>query len=443
MPHQPHKNQQGYLVIFALLFLFIFILFSTALLNYTTLNLKGVRQSYARTQALYLAQAGIDKAVSQLNSNSGYSGETDTALGSGMFTVSVSAIDSTDKRVTVTGYIPDSTNPIAKQTVKATVSISSNEISFHYGIQAGNGGFSMANSSSVIGNVFSSGSVIGSGSNMIYGDVVSAGSSGLTYGIHATGTVFSHVLGTAGTPTTIDKDAYYVTKTNATVSGTSHPNSPDQPPVPLPISDAQISEWETEAAAGGTISNCDASGNYTISSTLSLGPKKIACNLVVKSSSGILTVTGHLWVTGNITFQTGPTVKIDPALGSTNVAIIADNPGDTTGSGVINVGQTTIFQGSGAVGSFVFLISQNNSAELGGATSALSLSQGASALVGYASHGLINMSQSVSVKEVTAYKIALSQSANVTYDTGLPSTLFQSGPGGSWGYASGSYVVGP
>ena len=124
------------------------------------------------------------------------------------------------------------------------------------------------------------------------------------------------------------------------------------------------------------------------------------------------------------------------ALGSTNVAVIADNPADRSSSGIINIGQSTVFQGSGAVGSFVFMISQNNSAENGGSTEAISMNQGASALVAYAGHGQVSLSQSVSVKEVTAYKINLSQSANVTYDTGLPSLLFQSGPAGGYDVTS-------
>jgi hypothetical protein len=78
------------------------------------------------------------------------------------------------------------------------------------------------------------------------------------------------------------------------------------------------------------------------------------------------------------------------------------------------------------------MISQNNSSENGGSTDAISMSQGASALVAYASHGQITLSQSVSLKEVTAYKIILTQSANVTYDTGLPSTVFSTGPSGGY-----------
>ena len=94
----------------------------------------------------------------------------------------------------------------------------------------------MDNSSKVIGNVFSGGSVIGTSQNYIYGDVISSGANGLVYGIHATSSVYAHTIGDASESTLIDKDAYYhTTKTNTTVSGTSFPNSPDQATTSLPI----------------------------------------------------------------------------------------------------------------------------------------------------------------------------------------------------------------
>jgi len=62
-------------------------------------------------------------------------------------------------------------------------------------------------------------------------------------------------------------------------------------------------------------------------------------------------------------------------------------------------------------------------------------------LVAYAAHGLIPLANSVSLKEVTAYKIKLQNSAKVTYDTGLPSAVFQSGPGGSWSFVPGTYAI--
>jgi hypothetical protein len=433
-----HLLQKGYILIVAVVFFAIFLGIAAALVSYVTLYAKGERYTVARQEALGLAEAGFDEAVYALNQNPSYTGETNTPLGDGTFTVAVTSIDTNTKLVTVTATVPD---PQTVKIIKGRVSLSSNVISFHYGIQSGTGGISLANSSSIIGNVFSAGPVTGSG-NMIYGDVVSTGASGIIYGIHATSSAYAHTIGSASQSTTIDKNAYYATTiTNTTVGGTRYASSSDLASVALPISDDQITEWEGFAEEGGIISNCDNSGNYTITSSVSLGPIKIACNLVIKSSSAVVTITGPIWVTGNITLQTGPTLQMSSSLGSQNVAIIADNPSAETTSGVINVGQSTQFLNSGTTGSFVFLISQNDSVETGGSNTAISLSQGASALVAYAAHGLITLAQSVAVKEVTGYQISLSQSANVTYDTGLPSTVFQSGPGGGWSFVPGTYSI--
>jgi len=436
------RSHRGQVILLALVFAGIFMMVGTALVALTTTYGRAERVAVAAAQALALAEGALEKSVYELNNNPSYTGETATPLGPGTFTVVVTPIDTVTKQVTATGYVPDSVTPLATKTIRADVGIGDDRISFHYGIQAGEGGFSLANSSSITGNAYSNGPVVGAGGNYIRGSVVSAGPSGIIYGVHATGTAYAHTIGTGqNLDTEIDGDAYYVTKVNTTVHGTLHPGSADLPPAELPISDEQIAEWEAYAESGGTITSCNAQGDYEISSNVSLGPKKIACNLIVKTTSGVLTMTGPIWVTGNITFQTGPTIRIDPALGSENVALIADNPANQTGSGRIIVGQSTVFQNSGAENSFVFLISQNKSAEQGGSTIAIDLSQGASAMVAYARHGLVALSQSVSVNEATGYKIALSQSANVVYSTGLPSTVFDSGPGGSWSFIPGTYAI--
>lgn len=438
--HAHRQGEKGQILLLAIVFFGLFFTITTTLVGGLIVFVKSERYAVAKSQALSLAEAGIDKAVYELNQNPSYNGETNTALGEGAFTTTVSTIDTNTRLISVTASVP-STNPVAQRTVKARVGLNSDIISFHYGMQAGNGGITLNNSSQIVGNVFSSGPVIGAGGNMVYGSVVSAGASGLVYGIRATSSVFAHTIGGAKA-TVVDGNAYYATSiTNTTVNGTSYPNSSDLPPADFPISDEQILEWEQEAEDGGVINTCNASGNYEITTSQTLGPIKINCNLVIKSTSGILTVTGPIWVTGNITTQTGPTIQIDGSLGSQNVAIIAHNPMDETGSGIISISQSTAFNNSGSANSFVFLVSQNKSAEQGGAVTAISLNQGASALVAYASHGRITMGQSVSVKEATGYKIELSQSASVTYDTGLPSTVFQSGPGGGWAFVPGSYAV--
>lgn len=437
------RYKQGQIILLALVFAGIFAMVSTALVGFVNSYGRAERATVAAAQALAIAEGALENTIGKLNQNPAYAGETNTALGEGTFTTTITNIDSDTKRITATGYIPNSSNPVATKIVKADIAINSSVISFHYGVQAGNGGFTLDNSAKIFGNVFSSGPVVGIHENYVYGDVISSGPTGWVYGIHATSSIYAHTIGSnQGEDTKIDKNAYYATtKVNTEVTGESFPNSPDQPNVPLPISDEQINEWKTDAAAGDPITSCDSNGNYTIDSDVTLGPQKIECNLIVKSSSAILTITGPLWVAGNITTQTGPKIKMSPSLGSTNVPIIADNPADQTGSGIITIGQTTIFEGSGSPGSFVFLISQNRSAEQGGSTVAISMSQGASALVAYASHGLVTLTQSVNVKEVTGYKISLAQTSRVTYDNGLPSAVFQTGPGGSWSFVPGSYAI--
>lgn len=438
------RYKQGQIILLALVLAGIFAMVSTALVGFVNSYGRAERATVAAAQALAIAEGALENTIGKLNQNPAYAGETNTALGGGTFTITITNVDSDTKRITATGYVPNNSSPTATKIVKADVGINNSNISFHYGVQAGNGGFTLDNSAKIVGNVFSSGPVVGIHENYVYGDVISSGPTGWVYGIHATSSIYAHTIGSnQGEDTKIDKNAYYATtKVNTEVTGTSFPNSPDQPTVSLPISDAQISQWEADAAAGNpVITSCDSNGNYTIDSSVTLGPQKIECNLIVKSSSGVLTITGPLWVAGNITTQTGPKIKMSPSLGSTNVPIIADNPANQTGSGKINIGQTTTFEGSGSSGSFVFLISQNRSAEQGGSTVAISMSQGASALVAYASHGLVTLTQSVDVKEVTGYKISLAQTSKVTYDKGLPNAVFQMGPGGSWSFVPGSYAI--
>lgn len=434
------RIERGYIILLALIFAGIFATVSTALVGYITSYGRAERMTVAAAQALTIAEGALDNAISQLNQNPAYTGESNTTLGDGTFTITVSTIDTEMKRITATGYVPNSATPAAIKTVQANIGINTTSISFHYGIQAGNGGFFMDNSARVIGNVFSSGSVIGTSENDILGDVVSSGPTGRVYGIRADGSVYAHSIGNSSQHTTIEKDAYYYsTKTNTTVRGTSHSGSADQSDVSLPISDEQIAEWEAMAEAGETAVCID--GSYSISSgDVTIGPMKIPCNLNI-SNTAVVTIAGHIWATGDVIVQNSAKVKMAAALGATNVAIIADKPSDQINSSRMLVKNTATFENSGTPGSFVFLISQNRSAEAGGEIEAFSLSNSASALVAYAAHGLIPLANTISLKEVTAYKIHLQNSATVTYDTGLPSAVFQSGPGGSWNFVPGTYAI--
>ncbi|MEN9524194.1 MAG: hypothetical protein RL536_263 [Candidatus Parcubacteria bacterium] len=409
---------RGYIIIFnTILFVAILVVLLVGVVNPIISNYSSAQASMSSKKAFLLVDSATEEAIYRLKNGKNIAPYQNLNLAQGMASIAVTNTSS-GKKIETSSAV----GSYQKNTV-VNVSIGTG-ISFHYGIQAGDGGFSLNNSSSITGNVFSSGPIVGSG-NYIRGEVISAGSSGLVDNIHATGTVYSHTIQNS----IIDRDAYYVTKTNTTVAGTSYPGSADQPIVDLPITDAQIATWEGIAAS--STATCS-DGKYSITSSVSIGNLKIPCNLEIKGSGITVTVTGHLWVVGNITTQVSPTIRISSALGSSNVAIIADNPAASTTSGLIDIGQNTSFAGSGSPSSFVFMISQNGSAENGGDTDAINMGQGASALVVYAIHGQITMAQSVSVKEATAYKIILKNSANVVYDTGLPNALFSAGPGGGY-----------
>ncbi len=311
--------------------------------------------------------------------------------------------------------------------------------SFNFGLQSGEGGITLANSSSVIGNVYSNGSVTGAG-NMVYGDVVSAASTGLISSIHATGSAYAHTIQSS----TIDKDAYYQTKTGTTVLGTSFPGSVDQPTSTLPIDDPTIAQWESDAAAGGVISGASCPGGvYTINSSVSIGPKKIACDVTVDKSSTVVTLTGPLWITGSLTTKNGPTLQVDPLATSRSVAIIVASTTNLLTSSQMTLDQSTGFVGSGS-NSYILLISMNNSAETGGAQAAIDAGNktttGQREVIYYASHGKLTASQSVKLRGATAYTIELSQSASVEYQTGMVSILFTGGSGGSYVLDSWSEV---
>ncbi len=299
---------------------------------------------------------------------------------------------------------------------------------FYYGVQAGAGGVILENTSSISGNLFSSGVVTGSGSNLIKGTVVSAGPSGKIEGVHATSSAYARII----KDSTIDKNAYYQTISGTSVGGTSYPGSADQATSTLPISDAQIAQWESDAAAGGTVSSpCP----YKITANTTLGPKKINCDLEITND---LTVTlgGALWVVGNITIKNNAIIKLGSSLGAQSAVMIADNPSDQSNSSKISIKNSVIFQGSGTDGSYVMLVSQNNRAEQGGSGSgeeAIKVEDSASGkMLLYAGHGEILVKNSVSLKEATGYRIRLQNTAQVIYETGLANLLFTAGPSGGY-----------
>ncbi len=174
-----HKNQQGALLIIGIVVMAVLLVMSTAMFSTTMVQIKSSRQSVSRAQLLHLAEAGLDKAVYELNQSSSFTGETNISLGAGTYSTVVSNIDANTKQVTSTAYIPNNVNPTDQITVKMRVGIDSTIIAFNYGVQAGTGGFVMNGGSTINGNVYSNGNINATTGVHINGSAIAANPSAL------------------------------------------------------------------------------------------------------------------------------------------------------------------------------------------------------------------------------------------------------------------------
>ncbi|MDO8510321.1 MAG: hypothetical protein Q7S15_01715 [bacterium] len=377
------------------------------------LTLERSKQSY------YLAEAGMEDALYRLKKGMTTSASLSVPLETYSALVTIATLNSNDREITSVSAREGYTRKVK------TFLTTGNGASFHYGIQTGDGGLRMENSSSVEGNVYSNGPVVGTQTNVVKGDVVSASDSGIIEGVHATSSAYAYTI----KDSTVDKDAYYQVKINTTVAGTSYPGSAPQATSSLPIADSLIEEWKTEAEAGGVISSpCP----YIINTDVTIGPKKINCDFEI-SGNPTVTLGGPLWVVGTITVNNTPTIRIDASLGNKGIALVADDPNNRTTSSKIDLKNANTFEGSGASNSYILMISNNNSAESGGAEIAIEAAQSVSGdLLLFAGHGLIELQNNVNLKEVSGYKLKLKNSAKVTYSSGIANLLFTAGPGGGY-----------
>lgn len=169
-----YSSSHGQVLVLGVVFMGVFTSMLAGLANYGTTFARTERYTIARTQALALAEAGIEKAAYELNENGTYSGETGTVLSPGQFTVTVTTIDGSTKRITATGYVPNTTSPRATRTVKATLNIDSNVIAFNYGVQTGNGGFVLTGGSTINGSIYANGPIVATNGVHITGSAIAA-----------------------------------------------------------------------------------------------------------------------------------------------------------------------------------------------------------------------------------------------------------------------------
>ncbi len=228
----------------------------------------------------------------------------------------------------------------------------------------------------------------------------------------------------------IEKDAYYQTITNSTVSGSScpnphcHPESEDPTPKTFPISEANITGWKSEAAAAGPISQ------PTCSSQIAWGPGKYTGDLTLQNEC-ILKVKTPIWVTGKITMGNGNRFTLDSSYGAGSGIVVID--------GQATMGNGNKLLGTGEGNSILVLLTTYDSRTNN--NSAITIGNLGNTGAFYADKGIIDPGNKNQFKEITAWKIKITNDSFIDYEIGLASILFTSGPTGGYTLVKGTYQI--
>jgi len=406
--------EKGFIVILATLLVLSAGLVIVLSAGYISLsNIRAVRNNIYSVQAYYTAEAGIEDSLLRLSRGMKFSKNNSLTVGNGTATIEITDPVGGSRTIISSGNL---SNRIRK--IRVIYTINTDNISFHYGAQAGDGGIVMENNSRIKGNVFSNGSIIGIGGKGYIDYTAKIATAGtIAEGLNIGEDVYAHNCRNCKS-----EGIFYYSggdKENCIADGGTE-NSPVQETKNLPISEEQITEWKNDADCD----NCVLFGDYTVSKNAIeyLGPNKIQGNLILENNSKLI-VTGTLWVTDNITINNGALIELDNTIyGSASGIIIAD--------GKINVLNGADIQGSGEEGSYTILLSTNNSQYLG--DPAINVNNNVQGAIFYTTSGLIRLRNSMEIREATGYKIYLDNNAIIEYESGLEDVNFSSGPGGSW-----------
>lgn len=222
--------------------------------------------------------------------------------------------------------------------------------------------------------------------------------------------------------------AYYQVQQGITVRGNDCssnqyciPVTSDPPSKVLPISDANIQDWKTQSAIPSH------SGFSDCPSPAVIGPGKYIGDVTIKCN---ITINDPIWITGNLTLNNNAIAQLNSSYGASSGMIIVD--------GKISVSNGATIKGSGVSGSYITTLTTYVSSSSN--DYAIDLANNSSADILYAGDGTIHFNNlGGSAKEITAKTVVLDPNATVSYQTGLSSVVFSSGPSGSYNIIKGTY----
>lgn len=404
-PRTHYKKGQVMLTV-VIFFLFLSI---TIVLGIATPILKQVataRDNYKSKKSYYLAESAIEDVLYRLQTNKVVGATETLSLDGGQATVST-ANTFAGKQITAVG---DNTSNIRK--IQTNIARGTGVV-FRYGTQSGQGGFILENNSRITGTLFSNGDIYGANGAVVTGDVFVAGDAGIIDNVDIGGIAWANTVRNSDIT---GANYCHVGSNNNKACNTSQTN-PE--PIDLPIKDEEIAQWQADAAAGGVTT-----GDVTISSPTTLGPRKIVGNLTINNT---LTIANTLWVTGNIIIN--GTVRLSSSYGAASGVVVAD--------GYIDISNGVQFFDSGTAGSYILLLSNSTcDSSVGGlpcsGKDAITVGNNSNIIIANAQKGTVYFSNNSSVKEAVGNKIKLKNNSTISYGSGLINVNFTSGPSGGY-----------
>ena len=267
------RDEKGVALILVVALLGVLSVLAVAMVSLGRYETKFLVKERLSDAALYIADGGVEYAISELQKDSDYRGPTADFIGSrGEFHVSVSTQGQPANHYEITsiGYVPNAASFRAKRVVRSVVSLSEQILSvFGYAI-ASQGDITLQDNAIVNsddpegeGDVYSGGNILLEDNAIIDGDTL------------ATETI------------TIQE--------NSTITGEQNEGVD-----PLDFPEIDTASYISEAQAGGTYS-----GDYVVTSDQDLGPLYIDGNLVIRGNRQV-TLTGTVFVTGSVTLDETP-----------------------------------------------------------------------------------------------------------------------------------------
>ena len=278
------KNERGFILITLYLLLAVFLAHGTALITRCFAEIKGAERFQAGTHAFYVAEAGVDWAITQLRVDPLWGGGAGALANvNGDYVVTLQDLGGNRRRITSVGRITQGAGVLARHSVETLVRVGPTPL-FPYGMfgdqlvtLTGNARTDSYNSANGPYNAGTAGSNGDVGTNG-----VSAGDLTLTGNATILGDAFA---GMGGDPNTV------ITMTgNSAITGNRAPLGTPQPMTPVTVPGGLTSQGNLSIAGNNTVTL--PGGTYLY-------------NNVSVSGNGRLNFTGpiHLYVTGTLSIS--------------------------------------------------------------------------------------------------------------------------------------------